>query len=58
MVGTYGLDAWFCDPLSPWQRGQVENLNRQWRGWFPRGTDLVGISPVTANAAAAVINGE
>ena len=32
-----GIDVWFCDPHSPWQRGQIENLNRQW--WF-RGIDL------------------
>jgi len=45
LVEGYGLDAWFCDPHSPWQRGQVENLNRQWRWWFPRGTELDGITP-------------
>ena len=34
---TYkALSCWFCDPHSPWQRGQIENLNRQWRWWFPR----------------------
>ncbi len=58
LVEAYGLDAWFCDPHSPWQRGQVENLNRQWRWWFPRGTDLAGIDPVVANAAAAIVNGQ
>ncbi len=25
----YGIDCWFCDPYSPWQRGQIVNLNRQ-----------------------------
>jgi len=45
LVAGYGVDAWFCDPHSPWQRGQVENLNRQWRWWFPRGTELAGITP-------------
>ena len=49
----YGLEAWFCDPHSPWQRGQVENLNRQWRWWYPRGIDLADISPAEANAVAA-----
>ena len=48
----------FCDPHSPWQRGQVENLNRQWRWWFPRGTDLAVISPAEADAVAAIINGQ
>jgi transposase, IS30 family len=35
----YEIDAWFCEPHSPWQRGQIENLNRQAPWWFPRGTD-------------------
>jgi IS30 family transposase len=58
LVASYELDAWFCDPHSPWQRGQVENLNRQWRWWFPRGTDLAGIAPDHADHVASVINGQ
>lgn len=58
LVDTYGLDAWFCDPHSPWQRGQVENLNRQWRWWFPRGTGLAGIDPAHADHVAGIINGQ
>lgn len=58
LVDGYGLDAWFCDPHSPWQRGQVENLNRQWRWWFPRGTDLASIAPAHANHVASVINNQ
>ncbi len=58
LVEGYGLDAWFCNPHSPWQRGQVENLNRQWRWWFPRGTELAGIDPAEANAVAGIVNGQ
>jgi IS30 family transposase len=58
LVEAYELDAWFCDPHSPWQRGQVENLNRQWRWWFPRGTDLAGVAPVHADHVASVNNGQ
>ncbi len=54
----YGIDCWFCDPHSPWQRGQVENLNRQWRFWFPRGTDLSIVAPAEARAVADIINGQ
>lgn len=56
LAATYGLDVWFCDPHSPWPRGQIENLNRQWRWWFPRGTDLAAISQTHADHAATIIN--
>ena len=55
---SYGIDVWFCDPHSPWQRGQVENLNRQWRWWFPRGTDLGAVDQAEADHAASIINGQ
>jgi IS30 family transposase len=55
---TYGIDCWFCDPHSPWQRGQVENLNRQWRWWFPRGTRLDLVEPAEVDRVAAIINGQ
>jgi len=58
LVETYNIDAWFCDPHSPWQRGQIENLNRQWRWWFPRGTDLASIDPAHADHVAAIINSQ
>ena len=55
---TYGLDCWFCEPHSPWQRGQIENLNRQFRFWFPRGTDLGAVSQADADHAAHIVNGQ
>jgi IS30 family transposase len=58
IADTYGIACWFCDPHSPWQRGQIENLNRQWRWWFPRGTDLAGVDPAHADHAAEIINGQ
>jgi len=56
LAAHYGLDVWFCDPHSPWQRGQIENLNRQARWWFPRGTDLRLVTPAQAQHAADIIN--
>lgn len=55
---TYNLDIWFCDPHSPWQRGQIENMNRQWRWWFPRGTNLARLTPTQVNTAANLLNNQ
>ena len=40
MKDKLGVDIWYCDPLSPWQRGMIENTNGILRRDMPRKSDI------------------
>jgi IS30 family transposase len=52
-----GVEVYFCDPRSPWQRGSNENTNGLLRQYFPRRESLAGVTQERCDEVAAKLNG-
>jgi IS30 family transposase len=52
-----GIDVYFCDPKSPWQRGSNENTNGLLRQYLPRTLDFRTLTQADFDAIADELNG-
>ena len=51
-----GIEVYFCDPKSPWQRGSNENTNGLLRQYLPRTVNMRDYSQDDFDAIADQLN--
>jgi len=56
LVDQLGIQTFFCDPHSPWQKGTIENAIGRLRRFLPRNTNISAIDDDALNACIAAYN--
>jgi transposase, IS30 family len=51
-----GIQTYFCDPCSSWQKGGVENLNGMIRRYIPKGSDIGKYSDRYVKLIESILN--
>ena len=51
-----GMESYFCEPRSPWQKGGVENFNGRLRRFLPSDTDIAAMEGAAIEAICARLN--
>jgi IS30 family transposase len=51
-----GMQTYFCAPYCAWQKGSLESLNRMYRRYLPRKTDLQGLDQDELNDICEELN--
>ena len=56
LTARLGIEVYFADPHSPWQRGSRENTNGLLRQYFPKRKSLAGYTQTDLDEVAARLN--